>query len=200
MKMISIKKIIGTTWQGYKEKMEEKRAFWKSEQGKKRADFVETSISDLRGDRSNFENILKQKLIDVGVPLKKLDDKELYKKIKDKHVSNLSKMFLQFIQKAKKQELSPDDLVERINKIDSANEKIKAFSKVANKVYRKYEEKLVDKNAMDFDDLIKDATRKVHETKGNCEVGAVNLNQIKYLMVDESRFFVVVFAADKFNS
>ena len=179
-----------TTWKGYKEKMEEKRRYWER---KNDAVLVETSIVDLRGGRLHFENILKQKLIDVGVPLKKLDDNELYKRIKDKHVSRLSKMFLQFIQKAKKQELSPDDLVEKINKIDSANEKIKTFSKVANEVYRQYEKKLADKNAMDFDDLIKDTTRKVHKTKGNCEVGAVNLNYIKYLMVDEYQDFSLLF-------
>ena len=186
------------TWQQYKKRMVEKRAFWQSSEGKKRANFVETSISDLKLGRENFENILKQKLVDIKIPLKKLSNKELYKKIEDKRVAKISRMFLKFIQQAKKQELSPDDLIEKINKIDTANKKVKTFAKVANKVYRKYEKKLVDKNAMDFDDLIKVATNKIHEENGNSEVKTANgcsikINQIKYLMIDEYQDFTPLF-------
>ena len=194
-----------SSWHDYQQQMERKRGFWKSpKHNKDNAIFLETSIADLKnGDtraerRANFENILRRKLTDAGVQLKKVDGAELQQSIKKIHLGKLNDMFGQFIAKAKSRRLSPDDLLAKIEQLPDGAKKAKIFSNMANSVYRAYQRNLTKSKLIDFEDLLARATNKVIETKGNCTISTskrrpIAINQMEHLMIDEYQDFSSLF-------
>lgn len=185
-----------TTWLDYKEEMERKRNFWRE---RPNIAFIELSVADLRyATREEFEQRLAHKLMQKGVNLQKLTDEEIYNRLMMIYRTRLTGMFLQFIQKAKKQRLTPDDLISKINGIDSKKERVKVFSETANAVYRRYIEELEKTNSIDYDDLMERAINIVHESKGSCSIRISNdrqlkLNDLKYLFIDEYQDFSLLF-------
>lgn len=187
------------SWLGYKANMDKKREHWKLYNQKNPQNpvyLIETSIADLQYGRDFFENSIRSKLSNIGIFLNKLDDEELYKRLDSIYLAKMTSMFMQFIQKAKKQRLSPDDLAKKINHI--RNERIRTFSELANNVYTEYSNELIKTKSIDFDDLIERAIKIIHNTHGNCEVNIeknrnIKLTDIKYLMIDEYQDFSLLF-------
>jgi hypothetical protein len=85
-----------------------KRQCWHS----KSVILIEISKNDSLNQREAFESILENKLIKAGIYKPKLTPENLIKKIKDKDyiITHLSEAFTQFIQRAKKNMLKPDDV------------------------------------------------------------------------------------------
>ncbi len=186
------------SWDDYKTQMEEKRAYWKSDSYKREnVLFLETSIADLRPGREHFEKILCRKLTDAGVVLTKLDNNALAKKVNEIRIGKLTTMFLQFIQRAKNQRLSPDDVAEKINGLGIGT-RPSIFSHMANKIYSDYVRELDKTDSLDFNDLLEHAIDKVQQTKGDCAIPtadgrSIKINQLKYLMIDEYQDFSPLF-------
>lgn len=187
------------SWLGYKATMDKKREHWKLHNQKNPQNpvyLIETSIADLKYGRDYFENIIRSKLSNIGIFLNKLDGEELYKRLDSIHLAKMTGMFMQFIQKAKKQRLSPDDLDKKISHV--RNERVRTFSELANNVYSEYSNELIKTKSIDFDDLIERAIKIIHNTHGNCEINIeknrnIKLNDIKYLMIDEYQDFSLLF-------
>ena len=134
-----------------------------------------------------------------------LIDQELYvqkiiKKITGKNVNpDIIQVFAQFIQKAKKLRMSVEEIEEKIDDFET-----KDFLKLANRIYKKYSECLRIDNFFDFDDLITEAIKMIEETKGECKIGEVELNDLKYLLIDEYQdfsrlFYDLIQAIRKYN-
>jgi len=190
-----------TSWQEYRIEMDLKRAYWKDYNLKNPSTsvaLIETSVIDLRQGRIHFENILKAKLSQFDIKLQKLSDKELYDRMNMIHLARLTRLFVQYIQKAKKQRLSPNVLKKRIDDIDLNNERTLAFSKMANAVYSEYIDELKNTNSIDFDDLMEKAIDIIKSSNGKCEIRTlgerrIKLNELKWLMVDEYQDFSPLF-------
>jgi DNA helicase IV len=189
------------SWLEYKAVMEGKRAFWEEYNRKNPADpvlLIETSIVDLAKGRNHFEHILRSKLSAHGIKLLKLSDEELYKRLEMVHLVRLTIMFTQYIQKARKQRLSPGELKKRIDKIDRTNDRVCIFAVMANAIYRKYLEELKRTNSIDFDELIERAVGIINKSHGNCDIRTlddrrVKLSELRWLMIDEYQDFSLLF-------
>ena len=143
----------------------------------------------------------------IARPKKRLlIDQELYvqkivKKITGKNVNpDITQVFTQFIQKAKKLRISFKEMEEKIDGFET-----KDFLKLANKIYKEYSESLERDNCMDFDDLITEAIKMIEKTKGECRIKGVKLNNLKYLLIDEYQdfsklFYDLIQAIRKYNS
>jgi len=108
-------------------------------------------------------------------------------------ITELAGLFLQFIQKAQKNEITFDDIKKLIN----FSPKMKSFLNLANDIYKNYEAYLVKNNKTDFDHLIKQAIELIEKTKGECFLNIdkrkVKMNELKYLMIDEFQDFSKLF-------
>ncbi|MBF0242351.1 MAG: UvrD-helicase domain-containing protein [Desulfamplus sp.] len=185
-----------TIWFEYKDEMERKRNFWKE---RNNIAFIELSVADLKhATREQFEQILANKLMQSGIKIEKLSEEEIYGRLMIVYKTKLTGMFLQFIQKAKKQKLTPDDLIPKIDNIDNTKERVKIFSETANSVYRRYMAELKKSNYIDYDDLMERAINIVHDSKGTCSIRtiddrSVKLTKLKYLFIDEYQDFSLLF-------
>ena len=196
------------TWDEYKEQMDWKRSFWRE----RNEPLIETSIRDQIHGRDRFEQILRQRLTEKGIPCTKLSDSEIFRKIIDAHRTTITRLFVQFIQKAKKKFWSPTDVKNKIGQFSPPDDRTKIFLKLATKVYEIYQERLHDNNLIDFDDLISRAIVTIEKSKGECEIHigkgsnrrGISLNRIQHVMVDEYQdfselFFRIIDSMKKFN-
>ena len=189
------------TWYEYRDQMSIKRKYWETYNNNKPLDpvvLIETSVVDMANGRDYFENILKDKLIQLGIEIKKLSDEELFTKLEKIHIARITQLFKSFIGNATKRRLSPDDIDKKIVNFISSNRQINGFYELSANIYRRYLEKLKEENRLDFDGLIESAINKINDTKGGCRVdiddnNSIAINQLKYLMIDEYQDFSPLF-------
>lgn len=190
------------TWAGYHDDMERKRQYWdiwNHNNPQKPVKFLETSIRDTGSGRAAFERRLKSLLGDNGVRCAKLPDEILIEKVVRKHTARFSRMCLQFMQRAKKQLLTPGDIDQKIAKYTFSCEKEQVFNLIANRIFHRYATALEEQNYIDFDDLVDRATKRIKEEKGNVIIdpvsdGALNISTLKWLMIDEYQDFSPLFS------
>ncbi|MFT6905276.1 MAG: DNA helicase-4 [Oleiphilaceae bacterium] len=189
------------TWREYRAEMNIKREYWRDWNEKKPnspVTFLETSVRYTQIGRVAFEKHLKKLLSDIGVICTKLPEEVLIKKVVRRHIARFSSMCLQFVQRAKKQCLTPEDLDNKISYFDFSCEKEKVFCLIANRIYHRYTKELKEANLIDFDDLMALAVDRIERENGNVVIDptaetALNLNTLKWLMVDEFQDFSPLF-------
>jgi DNA helicase-4 len=195
------------SWDEYYQEMQQKREFWKN----KGVPLIETSIKDLRNGREHFEGILTNRLREAGINCIKLSEEEIRKRFEEpQQIDKITELFVQFIQKAKKNQISPDN-IERVIKENNYPERTSRFLKLASKVYAKYQESLIKSKKIDFDDLIIKAALTIEKTTGNCEIPLdfendrkVKIKDIKWILIDEYQdfsrlFYHLICSIKKFN-
>lgn len=96
----------------------------------------------------------------------------------------LTKLVLQFISRMKKTCMMAEQL--KMNSGAICNEKAKALTKIAVVLFRRYEHKMQSDGILDFDQLLVDATKHIHATKGDCFIrGMSTLKSLKHVLIDE---------------
>lgn len=197
------------TWNEYYAQMLAKRSFLKE----KSAFLIETSVRDLRGGREAFEAIIEKRLAEKGILRLKLSKLELLQKIKDRDytLTHMAELFGQFIQKAKKQMLTAAEMQILSLSYRPKEEREAVFIDLACRVYLEYEQALVRKRKIDYDDLLKLAIEKIHATKSECAIWlgtpknrSIKMNELRWILIDEyqdfsSLFFELVAAIRKYN-
>jgi len=126
----------------------------------------------------------------------------------DSQITEITELFIQFIQRAKKSEMTSNDIQEEI-KINYSSNRIYSFLSFANEVYKQYEEYLVTTNRMDFDDLLNKATEMVYKSRGECAINItkdkrIKMNDLKYIFIDEFQdfsdlFYNLIYVIKKYN-
>ena len=98
----------------------------------------------------------------------------------------------------KKLRLTPQSLDQKILNFNSVARKEKRFCLIANRIYRRYAKELEAADLIDFDDLVALAAERVEKERGNVVIdptsdSALDLNTLKWLMVDEFQDFSPLF-------
>ena len=118
----------------------------------------------------------------------------------DRRVPMFVGLVQRYISLAQLHTKSPDDMASIIK--DLPIEKTTSFLKMANRVYRRYEEKKKEEGFMDFNDLLKRATFIIDEMKSDIkikefrdekQVSEMNLKDIELLLIDEYQDFSTLF-------
>ena len=116
------------------------------------------------------EKILKKnsesKLEHVGIKRQKLPENTIIKGIVEPpHIRRMTELFVQFIQRAKK---NGHTVAELQREIDQANydDRTQIFLNIANQVYSEYNQAIKKHNKMDFDDLIDQAIKIIDKHAG----------------------------------
>ena len=180
------------TWEEYHDEIQRKRDYWKRDYWQEKGvELVETSIRDLRSGRENFEKKLKSKLEHVGIKRQKLPENTIIKGIVERpHIRRMTELFVQFIQRAKK---NGHTVAELQREIDQANydDRTQIFLNIANQVYSEYNQAIKKHNKMDFDDLVVHATQIIDESI-DPDTNA-KIKDLKWILIDEYQDFSKLF-------
>jgi DNA helicase IV len=184
------------TWDQYHQQMQEKRKYWRKE-GKP---LVELSVADLKSGRAQFETGLKKILESEGIPCNKISQKKLEKKVIRIQVDRMTRLFVQFIQKAKKRMLNPEDIKEKMTEYQFGDERERMFVGLATRIYHEFQKELAQKNSMDFDDLMLHAAEMIASEGDACGIDLgihkdrrLRLKDLKYILIDEYQDFSLLF-------
>lgn len=189
------------SWAEYHSQMKWKRNFWR-EYNKKNPNnpivLIETSIRDMRNGRESFEVILKRKLNDINVVPIKLPTEILEEKVVRGQIPKLAKSIEAFISKAKQGCLAPLDLENELTSFDFKSEKEEIFAKLATRIFRRYQDALLEENRLDFDDVMSKAVEKINQEKGEISIqkddrSFMGLGEVKWIMIDEYQDFSQLF-------
>lgn len=181
----------------YDARSEEKRDYWRNKPG---WELLEFSPNDLASSGVNsFYLLLRKALQDRGITCNRLSEEEIWKRIKDRAIDRFTTVVKGFIQRCRKLSLTPEQLSERVNNHDYANDVEERFLNLVQVFYESYLEHLQATGEEDFDGLMQKAVEMV--TAGNTEfryrsrnrsrIG--NLAQIQYVLIDEYQDFSELF-------
>lgn len=176
----------------YREQIEAKRNFWKS----KSVLLIETHAGMLRDGRKQFEEQLKSILMGAGINCVRLPETEIIKRVfqNDFMISRMAGLFIQFISRAKKQAWGPDDVERLLKTYEEREARTKSFHRLALRAFREYELMKQEESAMDFDDLLIDATKVVEEQGQSATIHlghgrTIALGRLKWILLDEYQDF-----------
>jgi DNA helicase-4 len=125
---------------------------------------------------------LNEQLLKHGFKLKERPAKEVFEKIvnteENRYIANLVKLICTFIQNFKTNGYS----FEKFNsfRYKAENVRTKLFLDICEQCYHEYTKRLKEKNAIDFEDMINDSAKIIHEQ----EISGKKLD-FKYIIVDE---------------
>jgi DNA helicase-4 len=180
----------------YRQQINDKRMFWESA----RIPLIETHAGMLRDGRKEFEARLSIIFNQNGIFCKKLSHEELVEKVinTEYFISQLAKLFLQFIQRSKKRCWSPEDVADIIYISDEKEERIKIFHQLALRAYREYENALSNQCLIDYDDLLLHATKHVESQGQNACIrleheNSIAIRDLRVIMIDEFQDFSELF-------
>ncbi len=186
------------TWEQYKEEMEWKRWFW-SEQPENT--LIEFSVADIPYSKENarecFEEKVKSRLEHYGIICSKLPYDILIKKVIELFKTKIEEMIEQFIARSKQRKWSPEGVNNQIDSLSlSPSSRVWMFYIFSNHCYSIYADFLKNKWKKDYNDILIEATKKIHKEKWNIEITIskkynlkVNLLELKYIMIDEYQDF-----------
>lgn len=181
-----------TSTQAYREQIEAKRNFWESHQTK----LLETHTGLIRSGRVGFEAKLQTILEKQGINCTLLSESEIIKRVfeNDFAISRMAELFLQFIQRSKKRAWSVDAVSAQLAASPDIEPRARLFHELALRAYREYEAMLAEEQAMDFDDLLMQATQEVRVRGAAARIHLgegrmMPLSQLRWVLLDEYQDF-----------
>ncbi len=179
----------------YRNEIDEKRKFWRT----RKSILLETSTRDLRAGRKAFERRLESLILGIGMPYERLDEKTLEKEVRIKHLTRMTKLFVQFIQKCKKQRWTAEEAAARVRGYRANNDRENVFLGLAVRVYAEYEKALARENYIDFDILMESAVTVLNKSQGRCSVRfdrqELFIPDLRWILIDEYQDFSPQFSA-----
>ena len=180
------------TWEEYHDEIQRKRDYCRKRGWK----LVETSIRDLRSGREHFEKKLKSKLEHIGIKRQKLPENTIIKGIVEPpHIRRMTELFVQFIQRAKKNGHTVAELQREIDQVNY-DDRTQIFLNIANQVYSEYNQAIKTHNKMDFDDLIDQAIKIIDKCTGETSIAPdphAKIKNLKWILIDEYQDFTKLF-------
>jgi DNA helicase-4 len=132
--------------------------------------------------------------------LEKLPKRELEKKVVRNQVDRMTELFVQFIQKAKKQMWSVSEMKDKIRELQSQDKRVMEFLNLAIRVYGNYQEELKSQAALDFDDLLLEASKRIELSKGEDGISLglhkdryLRMRDLEWILIDEFQDFSLLF-------
>ena len=123
-----------------------------------------------------LESSLEQKLSDLGVKFDPVPEQELVSKLSQERLSWLSHLLRTFLNHAKSSNLSHKEILGRAGS-QKDKHRTRCFLEIFQEVREGYEELLREEGALDFHDLINEATETIRN--GRWE------NPFRYVLIDE---------------
>ncbi|MGB8378092.1 MAG: UvrD-helicase domain-containing protein, partial [Rhodanobacteraceae bacterium] len=175
-----------TDTESYRRQIIEKREYW----SRRNIQLVETHTGMLRQGREAFETKFCSILEQAGVPCVKLGHAELIRSVAENpdNISRMAKLFLSFIQRAKKRGWTVDETARRLAESPDPEPRNRLFHQLALRAYGEYERLLEAKGAIDYDDLMGLA---VDEVLARGDAATIELSRDKVIAVRDLRWLLL---------
>ena len=181
-----------TSTQAYRDQIKAKRKFWEGHQIR----LLETHTGLIRSGRVGFEASLQRILEKQGIKCTLLPESEIVRRVfeNDFAISRMAELFLQFIQRSKKRAWSVDTVAAQLADSPDIEPRARLFHELASRAYREYEAMLTEEQAMDFDDLLMQATQEVRVRGATASIHLgegrmMPLGQLRWVLLDEYQDF-----------
>lgn len=183
----------------YDEMSEKKRRFWRDPERAGKWKFLEYSPAGIDcGAPEEFTSRLVRDLQSAGVHAKRLDEEEVWERIKKDAVSQFARAMVQFISRCRKLGLSEVDLAQRLPTHACVGRAEQLFLRVGCVLYASYLEELARAGRDDFDGLMWRAVAAIHSGTTtfvrDSERERGNVAAMRFLMVDEFQDFSLTFS------
>lgn len=180
----------------YDESSEQKRQLWKARPGWTLLELYPEQIK--RNGPAGFVALLLKRLKDLGVDARRLDEEEIWTRVRKRAVGQFATAMTNFIGRCRKRNLDPDGLALLVAGHTPASSAERLFLEVAIPIYAGYLSRLAELGKEDFDglmwqaiDRVRRGTTRFHRDGGK-EQG--DLAQIRFLMIDEFQDFSDMFS------
>jgi len=176
---------------------DEKRRYWKS---RERAGWklIECGPDDIRDyGVDGFLNKLRNELEKEGFVFRRMSEHEIWQQVSKRAIDRFTKTTQSFIARCRKQELTPDDLQERILHHQTPWKVEADFLDIMVPLYRDYLMRLDADDKEDFDGLMHRATNAVRN--GNTifhrfmKKQRGDLTKLRFMLIDEYQDFSTLF-------
>jgi DNA helicase-4 len=172
---------------------ERKRNYW---QNNPEWHLLEFSPRELKSSGvEGFRALLKQSLKDLGITCLRLSEEEIWQRIKNRAIDRFTKTVVGFIQRCRKQSLTPQELAKLVDSHHCSSDVEQRFLDLAQKFYQSYLEYLKATGEDDFDGLMQKAAQIVAsgQTIFRRKSGTGDLKCLRYVLIDEYQDFSKLF-------
>jgi len=111
----------------------------------------------------------------------------------------MTQLFVQFIQKCKKQRWTAEDAASEVKSYQAQSERENIFIGLAVRVFAEYEKALRRENLIDFDLLMESAVEVLNKSDGECSVRfarqELSMRNLRWVLIDEFQDFSPQFFA-----
>ena len=168
-----------------------KEEYWNS----RGIQLIEVFPADVSGEIDNLTKELLEFLEEGGVRYRKLSEKEIWERIKERAIDEFTKAVTSFIGRCRKKDLSVENLRELVQDYTSELPTEELFLELACSIYEDYLKKLKRENLEDFDGLISRAIEDISQGKTGFDSWKTrgDLRDLSYIMVDEYQDFSFLF-------
>ena len=173
----------------------DKREYWQDKPGWRLIEFYPYQLRNKGVDR--FGNLLKETLEAYGISCNRLNEEEIWNKIKPDSINRFTRIVKGFIQHCRKLALTPDQLSVKISNHECVSEAEVQFLNLAQPFYEAYLARLhaSEEEAEDFDGLLQKAADLVAAGKTDFKrsSGEGDLKRMRFVMIDEYQDFSELF-------
>tara|TARA_E500000305_G_scaffold111344_2_gene122885 strand:- start:12116 stop:14344 length:2229 start_codon:yes stop_codon:yes gene_type:complete len=147
-----------------------------------------------RGE-DGLRNALEADLLGQGIPLRRVPEDELWRRIQDRHLTRFAEILTALVGRSRKALLTPAALQERILNHACLDETEQDVLAILQEVYAAYLDRMTAEGLEDFDGLMQRAGVAVAngQTIFERKSGVGNLSSMRYIMVDEYQDFTPLF-------
>lgn len=177
---------------GYDEEAQAKRRYWSSQRD---WGFVEIVTADLGANGAGLVESLALRLARLGITVKRLDDEQIWARIRDRCITRFASVARSFVSRCRKAGVSVDDLQIRIGRHRALHDAEARFLEIASELFANYLKRLTESGAEDFDGLLERAAAAVDggSTAFDRKSGRGDLRAIRFVMIDEFQDFSPLF-------
>lgn len=177
----------------YDEQIEEKRQYWAGREGWKLLEYYPSQLGDTDG--SGLEAALSSDLQQLKVPVARLSDEEIWRRVQERHRTRFAEVLTALIGRCRKALLTPDVLDERLREHAFLDDIERDVLSITSEGYRAYLDRLKAEGKEDFDGLLEQAARLVQNgaTIFDRTSGSGDLAKMRFVMVDEYQDFSPLF-------
>jgi DNA helicase-4 len=179
--------------ENYDRLTEEKKQYWASKEHWNLISLYPDDIASL--DSGCFEKDLAQALESHGIACRRLNEDEIWQKVKLRAIDRFSRAVTSFIGRCRKKSWTVTDLTQQIEAHAASTEVESKFLALASKVFEFYLERLAQTGDDDFDGLMQKAAKAIDSgtTAFLRKSGGGNIKALKFVCIDEFQDFSELF-------
>ena len=177
----------------YDRQIEEKQKYWSAKNGWSLISLFPSDLAGLEG--GVFQELLASKLEGLGIRCQRLDEKEIWQRVRHRAVDRFTRAATSFIGRCRKKSWSAEALADRASSHESSTNAEAQFISLVGEVFSAYLDRLDRTGQDDFDGLLQKAAEAVESgsTAFLRKSGGGDVKRLRFVCIDEFQDFSELF-------